>query len=332
MRTREFGTSGLRTSVIGFGGWPMGRGQYGAFDDDQAVAAVRAAHNGGVTLFDTAAVYGWGYGETLLGKAVKSFRKDIVLVTKGGRRWQPDIADRTKATVSDSSPEYLNEGIDESLKRLGTDYIDLFLIHWPDLTRPYETPMRVLEAVKKAGKIRHYGVSNFHADMLAECVKHGTPVCDQVGYHAFDRRAEAGIIPFTHTHGLGIMAYGSMAHGLLTGSWKPGHQFDEDDWRKNGRNFGLNTWSQDHLAKNLAVAEKLKTMAGDHRKSIAQLAIAWVLAEPSVTVALCGAKTPDEMRDDLGGDWVMPASLREEINRLVLSEGSGVGKVGDPGP
>ena len=155
MRTREFGKSGLKTSVIGFGGWPMGRGQYGAFDDDQAIAAARAAHNGGVTLFDTAAVYGWGYGETLLGRAIKSFRKDIVLVTKGGRRWIKDNPDRTKATVSDSSPEYLNEGIDESLQRLGTDYIDLYLIHWPDLTRPYETPMRVLEAAKKAGKIRH---------------------------------------------------------------------------------------------------------------------------------------------------------------------------------
>ena len=148
-----------------------------------------------MTLFDTAAVYGWGYGETLLGKAVKPFRKDIVLVTKGGRRWIKDNPDRTKATVSDSSPEYLNEGIDESLQRLGTDYIDLYLIHWPDLTRPYETPMRVLEAAKKAGKIRHYGVSNFHADMLAECVKHGRPACDQVGYHMFDRRPEASIFP-----------------------------------------------------------------------------------------------------------------------------------------
>jgi len=332
MRTREFGKSGLKTSVIGFGGWPMGRGQYGAFDDGQAIAAVRAAFDGGVTLFDGAAVYGWGYGEKLLGKAIKPFRKDIVLVTKGGRRWVQNDADRTRATVSDSSPEYINEGISESLKRLDTDYIDLYLIHWPDKTRPYEVPMRVLEDAKKAGKIRRYGVSNFHADMLAECVKHGQPACDQVGYHAFDRRPEAGIFPFVQQNGIGVMAYGSMAHGLLTGAWKPGQSFAEDDWRRNGANFGLKTWAPENLPANLAVVDKLKKIAADHKMTVAQLAVAWVLANPAVTVALCGAKTPAEMKEDLGGDWAMPAPLREEINRLVLAEGSGVGKVGDAGP
>jgi hypothetical protein len=332
MRTRTFGKSGLKTSVIGFGGWPMGRGQYGPFDDAQAIAAAQAAHDLGVTLFDSAAVYGWGYGEQLLGKAVKPFRKDIVLVTKGGRKWIKDNPDRTRATVSDSSPEYIAEGIDESLQRLGTDYIDLYLIHWPDLTRPYEVPMKALEAAKSAGKIRHYGVSNFHADMLAECVKYGSPACDQVGYHAFDRRPEATIFPFVREHGIGVMAYGSMAHGLLTGAWKPGHTFAEDDWRRNGKNFGLQTWAPENLPANLAVAEKLKALAADHRKTLAQLAVAWVLANPAVTVALCGAVTPAEIKDDIGGDWAMPSSLRDEINRLVLAEGRGVGKAGDPGP
>jgi aryl-alcohol dehydrogenase-like predicted oxidoreductase len=332
MRTREFGKSGLKTSVIGFGGWPMGRGQYGAFDDGQAIAAVRAAFDGGVTLFDTAAVYGWGYGEELIGKAIKPFRKNIVLVTKGGRRWVQNDADRTRATVSDSSPEYINQGISESLKRLGTDYIDLYLIHWPDKTRPYEVPMRVLEDAKKAGKIRRYGVSNFHPDMLAECVKHGQPACDQVGYHMFDRRPEAGIFPFVQQNGIGVMAYGSMAHGLLTGAWKAGQSFAEDDWRRNGANFGLKTWAPENLPANLAVADKLKKIAADHKKTLAQLAVAWVLGNPAVTVALCGAKTPAEMKEDLGGDWAMPSSLREEINRLVLAEGSGVGKLGDVGP
>ncbi|MSQ07756.1 MAG: aldo/keto reductase [Dehalococcoidia bacterium] len=332
MRTREFGKSGLQTSVIGFGGWPMGRGQYGAFDDQQAIAAAQAAYDGGVTLFDGAAVYGWGYGEELLGKAIKPFRKNIVLVTKGGRRWLKDNPDRTRAAVSDSSPEYLNEGIDESLKRLDVEYIDLFLIHWPDPSRPYEVPMRALEAAKKSGKIRHYGVSNFHTDMLAECLKHGHPVCDQVGYHMFDRRPEAGTFPFVQKNGMGIMAYGSMAHGLLAGAWKPGHTFSEDDWRRNGKNFGLTIWAPENLPANLAVVDQLKKIASDHKKTMAQLAVAWVLADPAVTVALCGAKRPAEIKEDLGGDWVMSGSLRDEINKLVLSEGKGNGKVGDPGP
>lgn len=332
MRTREFGNSGLKTTVIGFGGWPMGRGQYGALDDDQAVAAVRAAHDAGVTLYDTAAVYGWGYGETLMGKAIKPFRNQIVLVTKGGRRWVKGNTDRSRATVSDSSPEYLEEGINESLERLQTDYIDLYLVHWPDPTRSYSVPMEVLEKARQAGKIRHYGVSNFTREMLAECVRYGKPACNQVGYHMFDRRPEAEIFPFVREHGMGVMAYGSMAHGLLTGAWQPGQTFADDDWRQGGKNFGLSNWAPENLSKNLEAVEKLKQIAKDHGKTVAQLAIAWVLADPAVTVALCGAKAPDEIREDLGGDWEMPAALRDEINRLVLAEGAGLGKVGDPGP
>lgn len=310
----------------------MGRGQYGAFDDQQAMAAACFAYENGVTLFDTAAVYGWGYGEELLGRAIKPFRRDVVLVTKGGRKWIQNNADRTRATVSDSSPEYLNQGIDESLARLGTDYIDLYLVHWPDTTRPYEVPMRVLEDAKRAGKIRHYGVSNFHADMLAECRKHGSPVCDQVGYHIFDRRPEARIFPFIQANGMGVMAYGSMAHGLLTGAWKAGHTFGEDDWRRNGKNFGLETWAPQNLPKNLAVVEKLKELAATQNKTMPQLAIAWVLGHPAVTVALCGAVTTEQMRENLGGDWVLPVTVRNEIDRLVMTEGAGVGKAGDPGP
>lgn len=332
MRTREFGKSGLTTSVIGFGGWPMGRGQYGSFDDDQAIAAARIAFDSGVTLFDTAAVYGWGYGEELLGKAIKDFRKRIVLVTKGGRKWLEGNADRTRATVSDSSPEYLNQGIEESLRRLQTDYIDLYLIHWPDPTRPYSVPMQVLEEARRQGKIRYYGVSNFNAEMMADCLEHGRIACNQVGYHAFDRRPEAKIFPFVRKNNVGIMAYGSMAHGLLSGTWTANHKFGDDDWRRGGKNFGLATWAPENLPRNVAVVEKLKKIAADNNKTLPQLAIAWALGHPAVTVALCGAKKPEEIKENLGGDWEMPVALREQINTLVLAEGSGVGKVGDPGP
>ncbi|MBI4306902.1 MAG: aldo/keto reductase [Chloroflexi bacterium] len=332
MRTRKFGKSGLETSVIGFGGWPMGKGQYGALDEDHATAAVRAAYDSGVTLFDTAAVYGWGYGEQLMARALKPFRKNVILVTKGGRRWVQGQTDRTRSTVSDSSPEYLRSGLEESLNRLQTDYIDLYLIHWPDPTRPFSTPMEALEEAKAAGKIRHYGVSNFSVPQMSESLKHGQIVCNQVGYHIFDRRPEAETFPFVQKNGVGIMAYGSMAHGLLTGAWKRDQAFGEDDWRRTGKNFGLTTWAPENLPKNIGVVEKLKKLARGHGKSVAQLAVAWALGNPAVTVALCGAKTPAEIKEDLGGDWEMPSSLRDEINRLVLAEGAGLGKVGDPGP
>lgn len=332
MRTRKFGSSGLETSVIGFGGWPMGKGQYGALDDDQAIAAVRAAYESGITLFDTAAVYGWGYGEELMARALKPIRSKVILVTKGGRRWIQGETDRTRSTVSDSSPEYLKSGLEESLKRLQTDYIDLYLIHWPDPTLPFSTPMGVLKEARAAGKIRHYGVSNFSVPQMAESLKRGRIACNQVGYHIFDRRAEAETFPFAMSNGVGIMAYGSMAHGLLTGAWKRDQTFGEDDWRRTGKNFGLTTWAPENLPRNIDVVGKLNKLAKGHGKSVAQLAVGWVLANPAVTVALCGAKSPAEIKEDIGGDWVMPASLRNEINRLVLAEGAGVGKVGDPGP
>lgn len=328
MRKRTFGTSGLETSVIGYGGWPMGRGMYGALDDDEAMKAAQAAYDGGVTLFDTAAVYGWGYGEELMGKAIKSFRKDIVLVTKGAREWRRDEADRTKATVADSDPVKLRRSIDESLRRLQTDYIDLFLIHWPDHTRPHSEPMEVLEEAKKAGKIRHSGVSNHSVAMMQECLETSPIVTNQIGYHIFDRRPEADVMPFVESNGMGIMAYGSLAHGLLTGTWKPDQDFSDDDWRGRRDNFGIQSWGPENLAKNVAVVEKLKTIAGDHGLTVAQMAIAWVLKNPIVSVALVGAKTPQEMQEDLPGDWGMPDSVKEEIDSLVLAEGSGVGTAG----
>jgi hypothetical protein len=310
----------------------MGRGQYGPFEDDEAVAAAQAAFDGGVTLFDTAAIYGWGYGETLMGKALKGIRQDVVLVTKGGRRWQEGEADRSKATVSDSDPDYLRDTIDQSLKRLQTDYIDLFLIHWPDKTRSYSVPMEVLEEAKKAGKIRHTGVSNFTVDMMAESRETSPIVTNQVGYHIFDRRPEAEIMPYVADNQMGIMAYGSLGHGLLTGTWSADQSFSDDDWRAGGANFGISSWGPDNLAANIDVVKRLSAIAQENGKTIPQMAIAWVLSNPTVSVALAGAVKPGQLTENLGGDWEMGADLKQAIDEVVREFGSGVGWPGDPGP
>ena len=328
MRKRMFGNSGLETSVIGYGGWPMGRGMYGDFDDDEAIRAARASYDEGVTLFDTAAGYGWGYGENLMGKALKGIRENVVLVTKGAREWVRDNPDRRSATVSDSDPKRLLTSIDESLKRLQTDYIDLFLIHWPDHNRAFSEPMDALEKAKAAGKIRYTGVSNFSVEMMAESRDSSPIVTNQIGYHIFDRRPEAEVMPFVKENGMGIMAYGSLSHGLLTGTWDADKTFSEDDWRRGGANFGINSWGPENLAANVAVVEKLKVIAADHGKTIPQLAIAWVLANETVSVALAGSVTPGEATDNIGGDWEMSPELKNEIDDLVISEGSGVGMPG----
>ena len=323
-----FGNSGLETSVIGYGGWPMGRGMYGDFDDDEAIAAARASYEKGVTLFDTAAVYGWGYGENLMGKALKGIRNNVVLVTKGAREWVRDNPDRRSATVSDSDPKRLLASIDESLKRLQTDYIDLFLIHWPDHNRAFSEPMEALEKAKAAGKIRHTGVSNFSVEMMAESRETSPIITNQIGYHIFDRRPEAEVMPFVRENEMGIMAYGSLSHGLLTGTWNADKTFSDNDWRRGGANFGINSWGPENLAANVAVVEKLKVIAADHGKTIPQLAIAWVLTNEAVSVALAGSVTPSEATDNIGGDWDMSSDLKKEIDNLVTSEGSGVGMPG----
>ena len=251
-----------------------------------------------------------------------------MLVTKGAREWVRDNPDRRSATVSDSDPKRLLASIDESLKRLQTDYIDLFLIHWPDHTRAFSEPMEALENAKAAGKIRHTGVSNFSVEMMAESRETSPIITNQIGYHIFDRRPEAEVMPFVRENGMGIMAYGSLSHGLLTGTWNADKTFSDDDWRRGGANFGINSWGPENLAANVAVVEKLKVIAADHGKTIPQLAIAWVLANEAVSVALAGSVTPSEATDNIGGDWDMSSDLKKEIDNLVTSEGSGVGMPG----
>jgi len=310
METRSFGTSDLKTSAIGFGGWPMGRGQYGPIDEKEAIAAVHRAIDLGVTLFDTAAVYGWGVGEEMMGHALKGHRHDVVLVTKGGRRWEREANIR----ASDSSRQFLEQGLEESLRRLQTDYVDLFLIHWPDENRPFEEPMDVFARWQREGKIRYGGVSNFSVPQMEECLRYFPIACDQVGYNLFDRRPEDEIIPFCQENGLGFMAYGSLSYGLLTGTMTPDTDFGEDDWRRTRRAFGLPIFEGEHFLRNLTVVERLKEIASGHGKTVAQLAIAWVLSNPALTVALAGIRKPAEIEENVkAADWHLTQEEKAEI-------------------
>ena len=317
MRTRTFGSSNLETSVIGFGCHPLGRGQYGALDDDEAIAAVHAARDAGVTLYDTAAVYGWGYSEKLLGRALKGWRENVVVVTKGGRRWEPGITDRRVGPRSDSSREFIEQGIEESLRNLQTDYIDLYLIHWPDPARSFEEPMETLLRAQEAGKIRHAGVSNFSVEQMAESIKTMPLVASQIGYHIFDRRCEADVLPFAKEHGMGVMVYGPLAHGLLTGTFTKDTEFADDDWRKSREAFGLPLYEGEHFERNLRIVDRLKEIAADNGKTVAQLAIAWVLSNPAITVALCGARKPAEIIENVEGDWDLTADVRQAIEEAA---------------
>jgi len=291
----------------------MGRGHYGSFDENEVIKAVHKAVDLGVTLFDTAQIYGWGAGEELMGRALKGKRHNCIIVSKGGLRWSDNPSLNTE-TERDSSKEFLNKMLEGSLRRLQTDYIDLFLIHWPDTSRPFSEPMEVFGKWKEEGKIRYGGVSNFSVAQMQESLKTFPITCNQVGYNLFDRRPEEEIFPFCQKQGVGIMAYGSLSYGLLTGTMTADTKFEEDDWRRSLQAFGLPIFEGEHFVRNLEIVERLKKIAASQGKSIPQLAAAWVLSNPIVTVALTGARKPSEIEENVvAGDWKLTDEVKAEI-------------------
>ncbi|MGI8422676.1 MAG: aldo/keto reductase, partial [Chloroflexota bacterium] len=232
MQYRKMGASDLEVSVIGFGCWEIG-GRYGSFDETEVIHAVHRALELGVTLFDTALAYGAGKSEELLGRALGSRRNEAIVVTKGAlptREGQKEKRDARYASIT--------QDIEDSLRALKMDYVDLYLQHWPDPETPIEESMRALEDIRKAGKARYVGVSNFHPHMLVEAKQTAPIVTNQVGYNLFDRRWERLMFPTAEELGIGIMAYGPLAHGLLTGAFTPETTFVESDWRARGVLFG----------------------------------------------------------------------------------------------
>ncbi len=314
MEYRNLGQSDLRVSAIGFGCWEMGGNQYGAVDDQEEIRAVQRAIDLGVTLFDTAAVYGHGHSEEVLGKALGARRKEVVLVTKGGLSW-----DTVGGPIRrDSSRAALLQGMDDSLRRLGVEYVDLFLIHWPDLNTPFEETMAALNHLLEVGKTRYVGVSNFSADQLRQCRALAPIYANQVGYNLFDRRWERQMFPTAQELGIGIMAYGPMAHGLLTGTMTKETTFVEWDWRSKGVAFGQALFTPENFPKNIEVVERLKVVARRLGTSLPRLAIAWVLHHPAVSVALAGTRTSAEIEHNVGAVEVkLTPGLRDEIDQIM---------------
>ena len=319
MQSRRFGISDLKSSAIGFGAWEMSVRQYGHIDIDAAARAVRCAIDHGITLFDTAETYGPFTSERLLGRALGARRKDVTLVTKVGFTFRddPDHPGFMKTDKRDSSAGAIIRHADGCLKRLNTDYIDLLLIHFHDGATPHDEVIDALQRLKTAGKIRHYGVSNYTADMLMACQKHGQLTANQVGYNIFDRRVEAGVLPTCRDEGIGFMAYGSLSYGLLSGAFTPETRFVDWDWRSGGDAFGLPLFRREHFLRALQVVERLKRFAADYGKTVAQLALAWLLGKPGVTVALVGMRNEAEARENAAAaDWRLSAADYAAIDQI----------------
>jgi len=320
MEKIRLGRSGLEVSPIAFGTWQLG-GDWGATDEEAAVAAIRRAADSGINFFDTAQAYGFGASETILAKALKGRPRDqVVIATKGGLR---PIAGG--GIERDSSPDWIRRGVDSSLKALGTDYIDLYQIHWPDAKVPFEETAGALAELKAAGKIRHVGVSNFDAADMDEFSRTLPVETLQPVYHLFRRDIEESVLPYAKAHDIGVLVYGPLGHGLLSGALTPETRFSPDDWRSKSDVF-----QGEPYRRNLRVVSALDRFAQlELGTSVSRLAIAWTLANPAVHVAIVGTRNPKHIEDAIAAAELEldPSALRR-IEDIVSDEV----RVGGPSP
>jgi aryl-alcohol dehydrogenase-like predicted oxidoreductase len=310
MQYTMLGRTGLVVSRLAFGTWQLG-GDWGVTDIGQAVSAIRRAVEGGVTFFDTAQAYGFGRSERLLARGLQILTRDeVVIATKGGMRPAADGA----GVIRDSSPDWVRRGVEESLTALGTDYLDLYQLHWPDPATPAEETAEALAKLVADGKIRHVGVSNFDNTQM-EAFSSVLPVETlQPPYHLFRRDIEAQVLPYTAAHDIGVLAYGPLAHGLLGGRMNPETTFAADDWRSKSPMF-----TGDAFVRNLAAVTALRHLATDELGvTLPQLAVAWTLAHPAVHVAIVGTRNPGHVDEILAAaDYCLTDEALQRIDTVM---------------
>jgi len=288
------GRSDVRASAIGIGTWAMGGWMWGGTDAAASIAALQASIDNGVNLIDTAPGYGLGLAEELVGKAIKGRRADVVVATKCGLNWRHGKGNHFFDELGKKVYRYLGRDgilheIDESLRRLETDYIDLYITHWQDPTTPVEETMSTLLDLKKQGKIRAIGVSNVSPEDLAAYLAVGPVDAIQERYSMLDREIEQTLLPICKAKDVSTLSYSSLALGLLSGKIGPERAFKGDDLRKDNPRFS--TRNREHVA---AFAKAVEPIAAAHEASVAQLVIAWTITQPGITYALCGARDPGQ--------------------------------------
>jgi aryl-alcohol dehydrogenase-like predicted oxidoreductase len=309
MEYRPFGQTGLQVSAMGFGCWEIG-GTYGKIETAQFQQAVQRAIDVGINCFDTAEAYGMGASEQALAQAVGERRQEVYIVTKFGVGYEEALNRR------DSSRQRLLASIEKSLRNLQTDYVDVYLVHWPDVNTPFEETMRALDDIVQQGKARYIGVSNFRLEQLEACMRVRRIDVVQYGWNMFDRRMQDEIFPYCAAQQIGVMAYGSLAYGLLTGAFHADMQFDENDWRSRRGQMGtLNLFrtlfGPDYFPRNLGAVAEVKSLAAEYHKTLPQFALRWTMSNPVVSVALVGCRQPGEVEENLGalGWTISPADM-----------------------
>lgn len=322
MKSRPLGHSKIPASVIGFGAWAIGGWTWGGADEQESVRAIHAFLDAGGTLIDTAPVYGFGRSEEVVGKAIAGRRDRVVLATKCAMRWDLTEAQKQRASRKFSTTEEMydqpgkaseksfdvyvysgadgiREEVERSLRRLQTDVIDLYQTHWQDDPVPVAEKIGALEDLRKEGKLRAIGVSNASPEQIDAYRKCGQVDADQEQYSMLDRNMEETNLPKCARENIAFLAYSPLGQGLLTGKIRPDREYAEGDQRHYKRRF-----RPDNVRKVLSMLDKMRPIAARHNVSLAQLTMAWTLAQTGCSHVLCGARSPQQAIDNAGAGSV----------------------------
>lgn len=299
MELRRLGNSDVKVSPVIFGAWAIGGWMWGGTEERDSIAAIHAAVDHGVNTIDTAAIYGMGYSEELVGKAIQGMRNKVVIATKCGMRWnseegsdpwpQKDAQGRDFVIRKNAKRDSIAYECEQSLKRLGVETIDLYQIHWPDVSTPVEDSMAAMVKLKEQGKIRAIGVSNYDVEWLQRASRAAPIASLQPPYSLVQRKIESEILPFCREHNIGVIVYSPLERGLLTGKVPPDREFPPGDHRARHKYF-----TAENRKRVLAALDRVRPIAEKHRVSLAQLVINWTIHEPGVTAALVGARNAEQ--------------------------------------
>jgi aryl-alcohol dehydrogenase-like predicted oxidoreductase len=308
MEHRRLGKSELNVSVVGIGTWPIGGSFWGPSDDTEAVAAIQKAIDSGINLIDTAPVYGNGHSERLVAKAIKERRHQVIITTKCGLHF------KGSTSINDLKPDSIRQELEASLKRLNTDVIDLYQCHWPDPATPIEETIGEMAKMKAEGKIRAIGVSNFDAALTKKAQKVAQIASNQVPYSMLNREIENELVPFCQEQDIGILAYGPIGGGILSGKYKEIPKFRRND----ARTFFYNYYEEPLWSKAQALLKELEKIAERHGRPTVQLAINWVRQQPAITSALVGARNPQQAESNAAaGNWQLSNEEVSVIDKVV---------------
>lgn len=320
MELRKLGKSDVKVTPMAFGAWAIGGWMWGGAEANAAIRAIKASYDAGITTIDTAPVYGFGHSEKLVGQALAGIPRDrYQILTKYGLNWgeaggklyfeDKDNDGNPIKVYKWASKEKVIEECEQSLRRLNTDYIDLYQIHWPDATTPIEETMEAVQHLIEQGKVRAAGVCNYNVEQVNEALKTIQLASNQVPYSMINRGIEKDVIPQALEKEIGIIPYSPLQRGVLTGKMKPGHQFNNGDSRKNNPFY-----SDENIKRTLDLLEEIRGIAEKHNATLAQLVIHWTIHQPAVACVLVGARDEKQVMDNVGA---LSFSLsQEELNKI----------------